>query len=527
MIAFRNHHPATPAETCRARARSRLTRFATVTAIAAVAAGCSSAGKVVSDQRTVTVPSASTAPPTTRTGGPAPAKPAGSVPAATLPRGSAAIDGAGLLKRSKSAVFAVLSRSCRGGGYFIGSGAGIDPRFVVTSISVLSEDPSDAQAPIDPAPWIRSADRQWRRTHVVGVSEVSGLALLRVDSGYSTLPATLKWSSVPAAKGPVAILGYPGIHNGDIAALAAQVSAGGQTVTYTFPASQMGAAGLEGAPVVNAAGQIVGIHRKLASNGVSATATAASLGATEINKLAASPTEVAGRCDANSSARMPLAWGVVLAPNGGPGRAAAIGTIPKMPNLGRVGAVSSTWDGFLDGSLNEPVILGPFDTEGDANTAMSKATSLMATTKQGAPLGVQVFPVAAFAPPPAPPAFTTAKIPPTTLPPRTVRPPVTHRRTTPTTGKKGSTTTDPKKATTSNGACPPAGKRRLATISGGKSGLSVTMRSGPSASAKGVRLAANGYRVSVVVGSSTGGFSEVVLPESPPVCVWVPNQYLR
>lgn len=468
-------------------------------------------------------------------GAPAPSGPAATVPAATVPTAlgstepTKGIDGAALAKSVGPSVYSVLSRSCTTGDYFVGSGFAVDPRFLVTLRSVVAEVGTDPNSEVDPAPWIRSSTGTWRRTRVVSESKATGLVLLEVMNDYTELPETLKWGATAPAPAEIgAMVGYPGAEDGQERVLAVNfdgtkvgenpdATPGGGLGFKMLAATESGS-GLLGAPLTNAAGAVVGVvtqvnKEKAIGNGLpAADASVATV------QMSAKRAALAGRCGADDKARLALAWGVVLDANGATAKAEALSAVPSLGALGRISSIDRRWVRFFPAESVGPVVLGPFGSESAASDALDEVRDAFEDRNLPAPVGLSMFPVAAYEPEPTPPAYTTMTMPPPTPPTTTT---IRKRVTTTTTAPKGNRTTTTAKGST--GTCPPAGKRRLAKIVNGGSGMSVIFRASPSATGTGVAKAANGYQVSVVSGSSTNGFSMVVLPESPPRCAWVPN----
>jgi hypothetical protein len=459
-------------------------------------------------------------------------------PAATLPNAAGVsvlgpgLDGQAISKRVSPGVFSVLSRSCAAGRFATSSGFAVDPRFILTARAAVAENPGDPLSAIDPEPWVRSVNGEWRQTDTVAIDGTNGLAMLRVKDPYSNLPSTLTWATGAVSEPKLgAIVGFPGVQDGSFRVLAVTYdpAAIDGTVGYSMVVPSESGLGLLGAPVVDASGNVVAVNLNMDADNSKATGSgiAADLASAATVALASRQEAVAGECDEAATGRLPLAWGAVLDSTGSTSRAAELAALSGMSGLGRIGAVDQRWVSFLPPRSVGPVILGPFESEREARDALDDADQIMVRAKQPSPIGVSLFPMAAFDPAPVPPAYTTLTMPPsTTAPPTTKRRPTTTTKKSTTTTKKGATTTTAKTGSATSGACPPEGKRYLATIANGGSGMSVIFRAGPSPSAAGVAKAANGYQVSVVRGSSTNGFSQIVLPESPPRCAWVPNKNL-
>lgn len=448
-------------------------------------------------------------------------------PAATA-TGGGTIDGAALAKAHKSAIFAVLTRDCEGQAPRIATAFAIDARHLATTWNAVAANATASTSSTDPQPWIRSSDRVWRRATVTSASADTGIAILTVDKGFPDLPQKLTLATRPLAlSGRAVALGFPAVTDGDLASLAVTATERATAAPpnigfgFTYPAAGLASAGLNGAPLLNPAGEVVGVQATVATKGETGGSPHLSDLKAGIETALASPVKTSVSCAADSDRRAVLAWGALLGKTGGAARASELSAVAGMEGVARVGSVAAEYGPYLPKGAAGAVVLGPFDSQKAATEGRQKAIELI--KKAGKKVdesaaSVDLMPLAAFPADKIPPSFTTMTLPPPTTAPPTTLPPSTTARprtTTATTAKSGS----------SGAKGCSGGSRTLRKIVGGGSGMSVIFYAGPSTSSGGVAKAANGYQVSVVNGSSTNGFSQIVLPGGKS-CPWVQNKYL-
>lgn len=495
---------------------SWLGRAAAVGAIV-VLAGCSGAGD--SGLRELSV---STQPPSTVSAS-GETEDGLRAPGATLPQveGEAAVpfDSEKLVSTTDPAVAAVVARTCTGG-VVPATAFAIDEHHFVTVASSLAEDGSDPAKGIDPEPWLHLGSGDWVRGKVVGVSKSPNLAVIEIKT---SVQRSLGWAeNRPKADEWSAVVGYAARSHGGSDLLATKViGPAGDDEQLPMVAGKAAAAGRSGpghmgAPLVNGEGQVEGMVILTDGQGDSMVIQEAAIMRDLAEGLIETPQKISTSCKADAKQRLKVGWGLLLDRDGSEIDAALLGGREALAKHGRVGVVDPSLPSFVIGGASTAIVLGPFGSEKQAQSARKPVGAALAKLDLADNADVMLVPWDTFpaAPPPPPPPTTIPVAAPTTLPPTTAAPTTTKRSST--TAPSG---TDER---ASSGDC--SGSRTVRVISGAPPGYSYHMRSGPSKGAPSVALGANGRQVSVVNGSATNGFVKIALPDGR--CLWGSSQYL-
>ena len=119
-----------------------------------------------------------------------------------------------------------------------------------------------------------------RSATVVGAATESDIAVLRLDDPSGIIPATLASTTAVAVGDPVvaignalALEGSPTVTQGIVSALGRSIETESGTLTGLLQTDAAISSGNSGGPLVNAAGEVIGINTAVAAsgNGVSAS----------------------------------------------------------------------------------------------------------------------------------------------------------------------------------------------------------------------------------------------------------------
>lgn len=330
---------------------------------------------------------------TTAPGDPAPAPSASTTVAAPTAPGAAAamlggINGSALEYQYGKGVVLVLTRDCnRGVG--TGSGFAIDKRTIVTNWHVVADDSHDAASTIDPRPWILTYNRGWRRGSVLGASASPDIAVIQLDADEPDMAATLKWADKEVQKGDfLAIMGYPGLEHNEFQLTVAQVvnpdatarTADDSPAIPSFRLDKVLSArtgpGNSGGPIVNAAGEVVGVHTWGLSDRRAWFGSDGPVARSAAEEMKGSPSRMKVACEADSEKRFALTYVVKLGTFGDVEsyneRLAAIadaGPAGAQIIAANTAADSDFWDGFLLSDYPYVMLAGPFDKKEQAESA--------------------------------------------------------------------------------------------------------------------------------------------------------------
>ena len=315
------------------------------------------------------------------------------------------INGSALEQQHGQAVALVITRSCDGMGYSMGSAFAVGPRTLVTNWHVVAEDYNSDDSAIDPRPWILTYNRRWTRGTVVGATPTPDIAVIQIDDTEPAMAETLGWKDGDVSDGEhLAILGYPGLESGEFnLAVGKSAESDGQTDGVpSFRIDRLLSArtgpGNSGGPVLTADGSVAGVL----TWGYMSRSTWFAQDATVAREAAESilddPRPVPTACDADSTDRYPLAYTVRLGTFADEGDAERrLEVVDGVRDDVQVITVpSDPWKPFLLSDYPIVMMAGPFDTPDAATAAVADYQAAIDAAGQIDRFSVGVMPRSVF-----------------------------------------------------------------------------------------------------------------------------------
>ena len=324
------------------------------------------------------------------------------------------LNGSYLEKKLGPAVVMVLTRPCGSPSEVGGSGFAIDTRTIVTNWHVVADDNDDPESTIDPHPWILAYNRRWRRGTVIGSSASPDVAVIKLDEDERDMPDPLRWADRAVTDGQfAAVLGYPGIENQEFQLTIGKASDVDGT-TRDIPSFQLDrqlsnrtGPGNSGGPVVNADGEVVGMHTWGNFSRSRWFAQDENVVRSAVESFVAAPLRPNVECPAEDPSRLPLAYTVRLGTFGDRAdaeeRLAAV-QAASPPGTGIVMVDSDDLTPYLLSDYPFVLAAGPFETRPQAEEAVTKYEAAATAANHNDTFSVGVLPRSVFASATAEPA---------------------------------------------------------------------------------------------------------------------------
>ncbi len=305
-----------------------------------------------------------------------PVPPSTSVPTPPLD----GVNGSALEHDIGNAVVMVLSRPCDGLGYSQGTGFAIDERTIITNWHVVAEDSESADSAVDPHPWIMTYRRGWRRGTVIGYRSSPDIAVVRLDESEPSFDRSLEWAQTgPSAGQHLAVLGFPGIEGGEFN-LVVGTAADVDETTHGVPSHRIDRAlsgrtgpGNSGGPVIDASGDVVGIHTWGTFDRSHWYGQDVDVVRSAAESIIAEPSDPVIGCPADGPERMPISYTVRLGTFARASEAEARLDIVRDAGPQGVSITSvnsTTWVPFLLSDYPEVLMAGPFASRESAREAV-------------------------------------------------------------------------------------------------------------------------------------------------------------
>jgi len=316
------------------------------------------------------------------------------------------LNGTRLEKELGPAVVMVLTRPCGSTGVRGGSGFAIGDRTIVTNWHVVADDYNDPESTIDPHPWILGYNRRWRRGTVIGSSASPDVAVIKLDEDEPDMPDPLRWADRALTDGQfAAVLGYPGIEEQEFQLTIGKASDVDGT-TEDIPSFQLDrqlsnrtGPGNSGGPVVNADGEVVGMHTWGRFNRSTWFAQDHDVVRSAVESFVSAPSQPRVECQAEDPSRFPLAYTVRLGTFGDRAEADARLAVVNAAGPPGTGVVMVDSDELTPYLLSDyPYVLagGPFETRPQAEEALLRYQAAATAAGHNDKFSVGVLPRSVF-----------------------------------------------------------------------------------------------------------------------------------